>query len=113
MQLVGVGERRYFGADNYAVAIFRKDDGTEFELPVTVNQMATILAESGQVRRGPPARTPVVAPAAQARPQTSSPAAAFDRDFGDDGEEVEGTPTIRLARVEGGNGLLENEGDPL
>lgn len=108
MKLIGVGERRYFGGDRYAIAIFQKEDGAEFDLPVNMDQMASILAESGQADARRTVRAPVRTPA-----RTPAPAPApssFEDDMSDD--EVEGTDTIRLASFQGGGSEFD-DGDRL
>jgi hypothetical protein len=85
MLLIGVGERRLFSGERDTFAIFSKEDG-EFELSITVEQMAILLSESGQI--SPPKR--------RTTPRPHIP------DNGSAGQEVEvdAESAIRLARFE-------------
>lgn len=105
MQMIGYTERRYFNGSNFLGALFQKPDGEEFEMAISPDQLAVLLAESGQV--GPTARR---RPATRVTPAPSPvmpPGPPLGTDFADamgddDFEEVDG-PTIRLATFDSGN----------
>lgn len=99
MELIGFGERRYFQNKHELFAIFSKEDGSEFELPVSTDQMAVLLAESGQAGGGRVRRRPAQTsststepgPAPMNSPSPGNPLA--------DEEEDEDVGPIRLASV--------------
>jgi hypothetical protein len=111
MQLVGISERRYFNGRNFLGALFRKEDGTEFELPMSVDQLSVLLEEAGQIEVEAPPPPPRRRQAAAPQPSpVAPPQANFHDDFADDDEfeEVDG-PTIRLAQFD--SGIAEGMGD--
>ena len=91
MQLIGMSERRYFGRGTRLAAIFLKPDGFEFELPVSVDQMSELIAQSGEAAPPhrssvrPPSRSP--APRAPTAPQSQPTEVPIHEALSDDDDE--------------------------
>ena len=119
MQLIGMSERRYFGRGTRLAAIFLKPDGFEFELPVSVDQMSELIAQSGEVNTSPqrssarpPSRSP--APRSPTAPQSQPTEVPIHEALSDDAGEFEGDEgTIRLARINDdfGGGFADDDDD--
>ena len=105
MQVIGVGERRYFTGHSTMVLIIRTANGTEIDLPCSVEQVAAVLEHSNMqemVQRAP-----------QRNPSPPAPAPVHDSFANSmlDDDEVVDDP-IRLAPV-GGFGVRSEEAEPL
>jgi len=121
MQVIGVGERRYFNGYQEMVIILMGPDGLQIDLPASPEQVGTLLeVMEPPAAVAPPAPPPAPAPelkepeqateqaaeAAPTGPPTLSDFAASMLDG--DGEEVE--EPIRLART---FVPVEDDGSPL
>jgi len=104
MLLIGIVETRYFSGPHELAVRVQNDDGSYFDLPVTLDQASTLLAQTGAVRsvkrRPAPPASPVPAGAAPL---------GFDDDEDDGVAEIAEGDSIRLARFPTGGMLDEDD----
>ena len=110
MQVIGVGERRYFNGHQEMVIILQGPTGQQYDLPASPEQVGTVLAlmEPPQRSAAPAPRPPVPAVVAPALPSDNFASSMLDGD----GEEI--LEPIRLAANPFTPGFgVEDDGSPL
>lgn len=108
MQVIGVGERRYFNGFQEMVIILMKSNGQQFDLPASPEQVGTLL-DLMEAASAAPTAPPTPPPAPTQPPGPSKPLSDFAASLLDgDGEEIE--EPIRLAHRFGAS---DDDGSPL
>jgi len=102
MQIVGVGERRYFNGHSEMVIIVLAPNGEQIDMPASVEQVGMVMQMSEAMQQARPKRA-----SAPSAPAVAPPILQSKSPLDDDEDEV--VEPIRLGAVT----LEDEDGEPL